>query len=57
MDGFTQHPDVKLSYPPYDPFRPYFPMYYNDVYEVILPQGHRFPMEKYELIPRMKCMD
>lgn len=22
-------------------------MYYNDVYEVILPQGHRFPMEKY----------
>jgi hypothetical protein len=27
--------------------RPYFRVYYNDVYEVILPVGHRFPMEKY----------
>ena len=47
MDSFPQHPDVDDSYPPFDPSKPYFPMYYNDVYEVILPQGHRFPMEKY----------
>jgi acetoin utilization deacetylase AcuC-like enzyme len=50
MDRFTQHPDVQLSYPPYDPSRPYFPLYYNDVYEVILPQGHRFPMDKYRQV-------
>mmetsp|Transcript_2046 Transcript_2046/g.5392 ORF Transcript_2046/g.5392 Transcript_2046/m.5392 type:complete len:460 (-) Transcript_2046:338-1717(-) len=35
---------------------PYFPIYYNDVYQVKLPPGHRFPMEKYrkvrELIQR-----
>jgi hypothetical protein len=27
--------------------RPYFRVYYNDVYEVILPPRHRFPMQKY----------
>ena len=27
--------------------RPYFRVYYNDVYEVILPPKHRFPMQKY----------
>lgn len=27
--------------------RPYFPIYFNDGYEVDLPKGHRFPMEKY----------
>lgn len=50
MDRFAQHPDVQQTYPPYDPSRPYFPIYYNDVYEVILPQGHRFPMEKYRQV-------
>ena len=29
---------------------PYFPIYYNDVYEVDLPKGHRFPMEKYRKV-------
>jgi acetoin utilization deacetylase AcuC-like enzyme len=29
---------------------PYFPIYYNDVYEVILPPNHRFPMKKYRLV-------
>lgn len=29
---------------------PYFPIYYNDVYEVDLPKGHRFPMEKYRRV-------
>ena len=27
--------------------RPYFQIRYNDVYEVNMPPGHRFPMEKY----------
>ncbi|KAL3785829.1 hypothetical protein HJC23_012384 [Cyclotella cryptica] len=38
------------------PFRPYFPIYYNDVYEVDLPPGHRFPMEKYRKV-RMALQD
>ena len=29
---------------------PYFPIYYNDVYEVDLPRGHRFPMGKYRKV-------
>jgi len=29
---------------------PYFPIYYNDVYEVDLPPGHRFPMGKYRKV-------
>ena len=29
---------------------PYFPIYYNDCYEVELPRGHRFPMEKYRKV-------
>mmetsp|Transcript_42861 Transcript_42861/g.91116 ORF Transcript_42861/g.91116 Transcript_42861/m.91116 type:complete len:468 (+) Transcript_42861:2-1405(+) len=29
---------------------PYFPVYYNDVYEVDLPPGHRFPMGKYRRV-------
>jgi len=28
----------------------YFAIYYNDVYEVDLPQDHRFPMEKYRIV-------
>lgn len=30
--------------------KPYFPIYYNDVYEVPLPPNHRFPMDKYRLV-------
>lgn len=26
------------------------PLFYNDVYRVDLPEGHRFPMEKYRLV-------
>ena len=29
---------------------PSFPIYYNDVYEVNLPSGHRFPMDKYRRV-------
>mmetsp|Transcript_1328 Transcript_1328/g.3770 ORF Transcript_1328/g.3770 Transcript_1328/m.3770 type:complete len:403 (-) Transcript_1328:187-1395(-) len=29
-----------------------FHVFYNDVYEVRLPKGHRFPMEKYEKVRR-----
>jgi hypothetical protein len=29
---------------------PYFAIYYNDVYEVDLPRGHRFPMDKYRIV-------
>eukprot|EP00550_Attheya_septentrionalis_P010416 CAMPEP_0198282878 /NCGR_PEP_ID=MMETSP1449-20131203/2605_1 /TAXON_ID=420275 /ORGANISM="Attheya septentrionalis, Strain CCMP2084" /LENGTH=438 /DNA_ID=CAMNT_0043979295 /DNA_START=236 /DNA_END=1552 /DNA_ORIENTATION=+ len=32
--------------------RPSFTIYYNDVYEVILPPNHRFPMEKYGKVRR-----
>lgn len=35
-----------------DPTKPYFPIYYNDLYEVILPPNHRFPMEKYGKVRR-----
>jgi acetoin utilization deacetylase AcuC-like enzyme len=30
--------------------KPFFPIYYNDVYEVQLPPNHRFPMEKYRKV-------
>mmetsp|Transcript_2363 Transcript_2363/g.3522 ORF Transcript_2363/g.3522 Transcript_2363/m.3522 type:complete len:426 (-) Transcript_2363:28-1305(-) len=33
-----------------DLFSAYFPIYYNDVYEVPLPPNHRFPMEKYRQV-------
>lgn len=39
----------KIS-PPKDLYRPYFPIYYNDVYEVPLPPKHRFPMSKYRQV-------
>jgi acetoin utilization deacetylase AcuC-like enzyme len=32
--------------------RPFFRIFYNDVYEVILPKGHRFPMQKYGKVRR-----
>lgn len=32
------------------PCRPSFRVFYNDVYEVILPPNHRFPMEKYRKV-------
>jgi len=33
-----------------DLFRPFYPIFYNDVYEVPLPPNHRFPMEKYRKV-------
>lgn len=36
--------------PQIDLFQPYFPIYYNDVYEVPLPPNHRFPMDKYRRV-------
>lgn len=33
--------------------RPFFRIYYNDVYEVPLPPNHRFPMEKYRKVRLM----
>jgi hypothetical protein len=41
---------------PMPPFKPFFPIFYNDVYEVDLPPGHRFPMEKYRKV-RMALQD
>lgn len=32
------------------PERPFFPIYYNDVYEFPLPPNHRFPMDKYRRV-------
>lgn len=32
---------------------PYFAIYYNDVYEVDLPPGHRFPMWKYRKVRKL----
>ena len=29
---------------------PYFKIFYNDVYEVDMPKGHRFPMQKYRKV-------
>ena len=31
-------------------YTPYFKIFYNDVYEVDMPKGHRFPMEKYRKV-------
>ena len=33
--------------------KPFYRLYYNDVYEVILPPKHRFPMEKYAKVRRL----
>lgn len=30
------------------------PLFYNDVYQVQLPAGHRFPMEKYRLVREVR---
>ena len=30
------------------------PLFYNDVYRVDLPEGHRFPMEKYRLVREVR---
>lgn len=32
------------------------PLFYNDVYKVDLPEGHRFPMEKYRLVRKVSYM-
>ena len=47
------HPLVIQQDKPYDPSRPFFPIYYNDVYEVVLPHNHRFPMQKYGKVRRL----
>mmetsp|Transcript_15341 Transcript_15341/g.30948 ORF Transcript_15341/g.30948 Transcript_15341/m.30948 type:complete len:459 (-) Transcript_15341:2002-3378(-) len=44
--------ETTSSIPSIDPTKPYFPIYYNDVYEVILPPNHRFPMEMYGKVRR-----
>jgi hypothetical protein len=33
------------------PFEP-MPLFYNDHYDVLLPETHKFPMEKYRLVRR-----
>lgn len=33
---------------------PELPLFYNDVYRVELPEGHRFPMEKYRLVREVR---
>jgi acetoin utilization deacetylase AcuC-like enzyme len=35
------------------PRRPFFPIYYNDVYEFPLPPNHRFPMDKYGKVRKL----
>ena len=45
-------PAERLLSPTIDHKRPFFRIFYNDVYEVILPKGHRFPMEKYGKVRR-----
>lgn len=36
---------------------PELPLFYNDVYRVDLPVGHRFPMEKYRLVREVRFCD
>lgn len=36
----------------YDEIKPFYRLYYNDVYEVKLPPRHRFPMNKYAQVRR-----
>lgn len=48
-DGVNVNVNVHME-PKADLFRPYFPIYYNDVYEVPLPPNHRFPMDKYRKV-------
>jgi hypothetical protein len=52
-EEICNHPLVGARELPQDPTRPFFPIYYNDVYEVKLPEGHRFPMEKYRKVRRL----
>lgn len=33
---------------------PELALFYNDVYRVELPEGHRFPMEKYRLVREVR---
>lgn len=40
----------KSAFDSLDPHRSFFPIYYNDVYEVTLPPNHRFPMGKYRKV-------
>mmetsp|Transcript_26396 Transcript_26396/g.39011 ORF Transcript_26396/g.39011 Transcript_26396/m.39011 type:complete len:390 (+) Transcript_26396:128-1297(+) len=51
IEDFDNHPGVKESAPSrLNPSKPYFPIFYNDLYEVKLPKGHRFPMNKYRQV-------
>mmetsp|Transcript_12732 Transcript_12732/g.15610 ORF Transcript_12732/g.15610 Transcript_12732/m.15610 type:complete len:441 (+) Transcript_12732:50-1372(+) len=43
------HDHYNISKPD-DINRPFFPIFYNDVYEVPLPPRHRFPMSKYRKV-------
>lgn len=52
-DEICNHPLVGARELTQDPTRTFFPIYYNDVYEVKLPEGHRFPMEKYAKVRRL----
>ena len=53
-DGYEEKSTSQSTSPnDYDLNRPYFPIYYNDVYEVDLPPGHRFPMDKYRRVREM----
>ena len=47
------HPLVGEHEKVQDPSKPFFPIYYNDVYEVHLPENHRFPMDKYRKVRRL----
>lgn len=47
------HPLVGKDETVQDPSKPFFPIYYNDVYEVRLPANHRFPMDKYRKVRRL----
>lgn len=44
-----QHIQYNISLPT-DLYKPYYQLYYNDVYEVPLPPKHRFPMSKYKQV-------
>ena len=52
MSMSTSTPCTDESESPAPSLAPFFRIFYNDVYEVILPDGHRFPMEKYGKVRR-----
>ena len=52
MSMSTSTPSTDESESQAPSLAPFFRIFYNDVYEVILPDGHRFPMEKYGRVRR-----